>query len=202
MPRPRTLPDTAILAATARRIAQDGIAALTLAKVAEDVGLSPATLVQRFGSKRGLLVALGADAAERAGEPFARGTEAGLAPLDALVTGLTAQVEEIGSVAELANHVGFLQLDLTDDDLYAHASSHHRGTRRAIEQLLAEAATAGQLADTTDRVRLARDLHLVYQGVLITWALDEAAEPAARPLAEVVRIELQRTLSPYRKVSS
>lgn len=199
MPRPRTLPDTAILAATGRRIGRDGIAALTLAKVADDVGLSPATLVQRFGSKRGLLVALGADAAERAAEPFTRASETGLASLEALVTGLAEQVAGIDSPVQLANHLGFLQLDLTDPELYTHARAHHRRTRRAIEELLAAAVAEGTLSDTTDRVRLARDLHLAYQGVLITWALDEAAEPDARPLTDVVRAELDRALSSYRK---
>jgi len=35
-----------------------GPAKLTLARVAKAAGLSPATLVQRFGSKRALLLAL------------------------------------------------------------------------------------------------------------------------------------------------
>ena len=40
-----------------------GPSRLTLAEVAKDAGISPAALVQRFGSKRGLLLAAAADAA-------------------------------------------------------------------------------------------------------------------------------------------
>ena len=57
-PRPRTVSDEAILAATARMIGRVGPVRLTLADVGGEVGLSPATLLQRFGSKRGLLIAL------------------------------------------------------------------------------------------------------------------------------------------------
>ena len=64
-PRPRTVSDQAILAATARVIGDLGPAKLTLARVASEVGLAPATLVQRFGSKRGLLLALAESGRER-----------------------------------------------------------------------------------------------------------------------------------------
>ena len=46
-----------------RAIARLGPARLTLADVATDVGVSPAAIVQRFGSKRALLLATAADAA-------------------------------------------------------------------------------------------------------------------------------------------
>ena len=57
-PRPRAASDADILDATARAMARLGPARLTLADVAREAGLSPATLVQRFGSKRGLLLAV------------------------------------------------------------------------------------------------------------------------------------------------
>ena len=47
--------DAAILRAAAEVIGRTGPARFTLAAVASEVGLVPATLVQRFGSKRGLL---------------------------------------------------------------------------------------------------------------------------------------------------
>ena len=54
-----------------------GPARLTLAEVAKEAGLSPATLVQRFGSKRGLMLALWAAAVEGVDACFAM-TAAGL----------------------------------------------------------------------------------------------------------------------------
>ncbi|HXA62933.1 MAG TPA: helix-turn-helix domain-containing protein [Streptosporangiaceae bacterium] len=51
---PRTVDDATIPRATAEVIGRAGLAGLTLAAVAREAGLSAATLVQRFGSKRGL----------------------------------------------------------------------------------------------------------------------------------------------------
>ncbi len=62
--RPRGVDDAVILRATTQVMGQVGPADLTLAAVAREVGLAPATLVQRFGSKHGLLLAL-ADQAEK-----------------------------------------------------------------------------------------------------------------------------------------
>ncbi|MFD8888404.1 helix-turn-helix domain-containing protein [Streptomyces erythrochromogenes] len=58
MARPRGVEDAVILRAAVRVMGRVGPAGLTLAAVAGEVGLVPGTLVQRFGSKRGLLLAL------------------------------------------------------------------------------------------------------------------------------------------------
>ena len=63
-PRPRTVPDEQILTAAQRAMSRLGPARLTLAEVATEAGLSAATLVQRFGSKRGLMLALWASAVD------------------------------------------------------------------------------------------------------------------------------------------
>ena len=58
-PRPRATSDEDLLAATHRVVSRLG-PNLTLADVAKEAGVSPATLMQRFGSKRGLLLAFAA----------------------------------------------------------------------------------------------------------------------------------------------
>jgi AcrR family transcriptional regulator len=63
-PRPRTVDDAAIAMAIGRVITKLGPAKLTLAAIAREAGLSPATLVQRFGSKRNLLVKLSGGAGD------------------------------------------------------------------------------------------------------------------------------------------
>src|SRR5215471_15001843 len=88
-PRPRTASDAEILQATGRAIARLGPARLTLAAVAQEVGLAPATLVQRFGSKRGLLLALAAEAVAGVEVCFAGVRKAHPSPLDALLAAAT-----------------------------------------------------------------------------------------------------------------
>ena len=71
MGRPRTKSDAAVLEAAAVVFGRTG-PSFTLADVAKEAGLAPATLVQRFGSKRGLLLALSKTAAEGADACFAQ----------------------------------------------------------------------------------------------------------------------------------
>ncbi len=56
-PRPRQNTDLEILYAAFRAIARLGPSKLTLADVAREANVSAASLVQRFGSKRALLLA-------------------------------------------------------------------------------------------------------------------------------------------------
>jgi AcrR family transcriptional regulator len=57
VPRPRTIADPDLLDAALGLMHDQGPAALTFASVARATGLAPATLVQRFGSKDGLMEA-------------------------------------------------------------------------------------------------------------------------------------------------
>ena len=61
MPRPRSASDAQIIAATIAAIGRRWPAKLTIAHIADEVGLSPAALVARFGAKAGLLAAVAAD---------------------------------------------------------------------------------------------------------------------------------------------
>ena len=54
MPRPKTLSDEDVLAAAHRLIHERGPEALTFESLGRACGLSPATLVQRFGTKEGM----------------------------------------------------------------------------------------------------------------------------------------------------
>src|SRR5689334_25246237 len=57
-PRPRETSDEEILAATSRAMQKHSPSQLTLAHVAKEAGVVPATLIQRFGTKRNLLLTL------------------------------------------------------------------------------------------------------------------------------------------------
>ncbi|MEW9550393.1 TetR family transcriptional regulator [Nonomuraea sp. NPDC050783] len=192
MGRPRTTSDEAILQAAARAIGRHGPQGLTLAVVAQEAGLAPATLVQRFGGKRGLLLALAGHSAGTVRLPFLRAREAHRSPLAALRAALAGLAEGVSTPEELANSLAFLQLDLTDAEFRAHAAEHARRTRDEIAALLADAVAAGELAPATDTGRLAGAVQVTYNGVLILWALTgDGPLPAA--LAEA----LDDTLRPH-----
>src|SRR5262245_58001158 len=117
-PRPRTVPDADILVAAQRAMARLGPKRLTLAEVAKEAGLSAATLVQRFGSKRGLMLALWADALEGIDACFDMLRPANPSPVEALLAAATEMSRHTNSPEEMANHLAFLQIDISDPEFH------------------------------------------------------------------------------------
>jgi AcrR family transcriptional regulator len=190
--RPRTASDDDILAATARAIGKRGPARLTLGDVASEVGLSPAAIVQRFGSKRGLLLAFAARSTEAVDRVFDEAAEHHPAPLEALHAALARMVDGIDSPATLAHHLAFLQLDLIDDELHGYAVRQSRELRTRIRQLLDDAAVAGDLT-ADDTVALSANVYAAWSGAMITWAIDGEGR-----IHERIGRHVEALLAPYR----
>lgn len=192
-PRPRTVTDEAILNATLRAMSRLGPARLTLAEVAKDAGLAPATLVQRFGSKRGLLLRLSTDAAESVDACFTMLRARHRSPLAALIAAASFMTEHTASPEELANHLAFLQIDLSDPDFHRLTLKMSRRNLAGYTALLNDAVKAGELR-RCDTARLARAISAVSGGSLIAWAIHR--EGTAR---QWVTEDLATLLAPYRR---
>jgi AcrR family transcriptional regulator len=184
--RPRTVADDAVLDGVARLIGRVGPARLTLAHVAQEVGLSPATLLQRFGSKRGLLLALARRPPALASPPASTRTEA-------LIAGLVELTSRVRTPAALANNLAFLQLDLSDAEFHAEAVRHFAAMRREISVALDEAVDAGELVSGG----MAETLLTTYNGALTTWAVVREG-----PLEDYLRRRLEAVLAPYATVGN
>ncbi len=188
--RPRTATDAQVLAGAARAIARVGPARLTLAEVGREVGLAPATVLQRFGSKRGLMLALVRHSTLTAADGFAIPAKS-RHPVRALIDGMADRTEGLTPVA-LSNHLAFLQMDLADPEFRQLAGEHARAVREQIQICLDAAVAAGQLS-TQDTLRLARSVQVAYNGAVLSWAL----EPEGR-LDDRVRQEIEVTLAAFR----
>src|SRR5437016_11735791 len=77
--------DEEIVAAAARAMQRYGPTQLTLAHVAREAGVVPATLIQRFGTKRGLLLAVSSTAPASVLQQFAAARAKYQSPLKTLV---------------------------------------------------------------------------------------------------------------------
>ena len=169
--RPRTVSDEAIYEAVTTVVGEVGPSGLTLGAVAERVGLSAPALTQRFGSKRNLLVAYAEAAAGGIDDLFQRVQKTAPSPLTALRAALIEFTIGVGSRDSIANHLAFLHLDLTDPELGAHAARQSRQLRRSIARLITQAIDAGELT-SADPTELADTIYTVYNGALVTWAID------------------------------
>jgi AcrR family transcriptional regulator len=193
-PRPRRASDQDILMAAFRAIARLGPARLTLADVAKDVGVSPAAIVQRFGSKRALLLAAAADAAGGGQYIFPGLRARHRRPIDALL-GLAECMTLMGTTPEaIANNLVFFQVDLKDDEFHRHALAASGGMRAGIKALIRDAVAAGELV-RCDASRLAAAVHATINGSVLNWSVHREGS-----LVAFVRRDLSTVLAPYRSV--
>lgn len=170
--RPRTRSDEEILEAAAVIIGRVGPTRFTLAAVAEEVGLSAPALVQRFRSKRRLMLAL-ADAAAHAPDRAIAAVRRELPEASSIAVlrrVLLLMGLAMGGPDELANHCAFLQVDISDREFRERAVASMGALTRGVAQLVDEAAARGEI--TLRDVGLLSDAIVsTWNGALITWAI-------------------------------
>lgn len=195
--RPRTVSDQDLMMATARVMGRLGPVKLTLAAVAREAGVTAATLVQRFGSKRGLMLKIAAEGAEYGDACFDVVRSAHPAsPLDALLAAAGGMADMAKTPEELANSLAFLQIDISDPEFYVHMLELSKKTVSGYRALLKDAIAAGQLRPH-DTLRMARAINAMAGGSLISWAVFR--EGTAR---RWLRRDLETLLEPYRAVAT
>jgi AcrR family transcriptional regulator len=192
-PRPRTASDDEILEGVARAVARVGPARLALTDVARETGLAPATLLQRFGSKRGMLLAalerMGAEGERRIGEMRSlSGSRVG-----AVVAAAMDLAGADDTPATLANRLAFLHGELDDPEVHRIALERSRRRVAGYRALIDEAIAAGELV-VVDAGRLARSLDAAVSGALLQWVVYREGS-----LAAWVQEEAEGVLAPYRQ---
>ena len=194
-PRPRKVSDEDVFAAAYRVMTRVGPGELTLAVIAAEAGVTAGALVQRFGSKRALLLALSTGAADSAGDMVRQIRARHRSPLAALRAYTEGMAHLAESPAALARNLAYLQIDLTDADFRRPLLAQARATRDGFEELLHEAMAAGELAAGTDTRTLARTVETVLSGALLTWAMYQEGT-AARWIRDSVDAVLEPHLAP------
>jgi len=194
MPRPRTISDEAILDAVLDLALRVGPARVTFAAAAAESGLAAATLVQRFGTKRELLLAADKRGVDLWVGALDRSTAA--SPLARVVEGLVLAVDPDTTPEQMANSVAMLQLDLADPDFHAETLRGARAVRARIERDLGAALAAGELRSDTDVATLAKLVETTYHGAMIGWAIHREST-----LADWMREQVEAVLAPHRTAS-
>ncbi len=161
MPRRKIISDEAVLDAALEVMFKRGPADFTLADVSARIGIAPATLIQRFGDKRGLVVAA-----------VARDNDAFFRMLDRLppATGPAAVIAvfrlitpDVVDADVFADQLLWLHQDMRDPALNALARARFERLRAAVAQRL-------------PRLHLPADkgaalIEAQWQGALIQWGV-------------------------------
>ena len=137
MPRNRTIPDHVVLSAALDIVHADGPAALSFGTLAERVGLAGSTLVQRFGSRAGLLQQALLQAWDRLDAETAR-ADAAAGPGPAGVVDLLVDLSGEYTEDDFADQLLVLREDLRDPVLRARGEAWIDVLAGMIDRRLAE----------------------------------------------------------------
>jgi len=140
---------------------------MTLAHIAAEVGITAGALVQRYGTKRNLLLLTGRTSRE-ALEAAVRTLEFDVDDADTVTDRLFDLV--IGDFADpdvVANNLSFLLLDMTDDEFRAEAVAYFAILRDAFRRVAVRRGMESRQASA-----IAGVITETVQGTIIVWAVD------------------------------
>jgi len=193
-PRTRTHNDEAIFQATRRTIGRVGPESLTLADVGREIGLAPATLLQRFGSKRKLLLAYAGWRAKTVGgmlNELIDGVEDRVTVEQVVMTALE-QLVDTSPAQAVINHFTFVHFALTDTEFRSRAAYQSREVVAALEACIQMLVVAKELR-VENAQQLAHLVHLTMMGALSTWIVEQHG-----PVRPWVLGAVELVLAPYR----
>lgn len=180
-PRPRRVSDAAILNAAFKVVGQTGPDQFTLADVGNEVGLSAATLVQRFGSKRLLLLAMLQQVVGLVSHRFLEKVDKGQSPLETLYAAALERTDPTHGPENIANILAFLLMEINDPDFQAIAEASAREAVDTYKLMLDNAIEAGELSPAgIDTQHLAESIHGMTLGSLMMRVIFRDTESRTR----------------------
>lgn len=186
MARRKTIPDEEVLDTLLPTLMETGPAGLTFARAAKASGLSPATLVQRYGDSARLLQTVLRRAWDRLdAETDAADAEAAATPegaVDLLMRLMPTEIAERNATDGLL----LLREDIRDPVLRARGAAWGRRLALALGRRLS--------ADPDKAELLAWQMASIWQGAHIWWAFTRE-EPADRAIRRVLEDWLRTNIS-------
>ena len=192
MSRPQKVTDDDIYMAAQRAMSRLGPGELTLAHIAAEAGVTAGLLVQRFGSKRDLLLSLSEKFSGGTSEMFDELRKGHRSPLAALRAYSDCMAHMAATPAAFARNFAYLQIDLTDPGFRKHIAKHAAASRVELQKLIREAIDAKELKPDTNAKQLARTIEAVVGGSMLSWAFYQ--EGTAQ---KWMRQDLDAVLKPY-----
>jgi AcrR family transcriptional regulator len=191
-PRPQKVTDEQLFAATYAVMTRVGPQDLTLAAIASEAGVTPAVIVQRFGSKRGLLLAIMKQFSDGSASMVTAIASQHQSPLAAVRAYAECVAGMAVSPAAFVRSLAYLQQDISDEALRRYLAKHARATRHALQRLIEASVSRGELIAGTPAARVARALESLLSGSLLTWAIHQQGRAA-----KWLRADVDTLLEPY-----
>lgn len=192
MSRPQKVSDEQLFAATYAVMNRVAPQQLTLAAIAREAGVTAAVIVQRFGSKRDLLLTLTRRFVDARGDIVSSLAAGNASPLAALRAYAECVAGMGSSPASYVRSLAYLQADLSDAEFRLLLARHAKATRAGLRRLIDAAVEAGELRHDVPSARLARTVESLLSGSLLTWVIYQEGTAT-----RWVRADLDALLEPY-----
>lgn len=189
MARPRKISDERLLAAAGGVIARLG-PGFTLADIATEAGVVAGTLVQRFGSKHGLLAALSRMTIDALPDSIRTAAKGHADPLDALRAGLVEPYAALDDPAAAANNLAQLAVDFADAELRDLLAQLYAAVEAEVAILVHDAAAT--LPGAPAAPQAARVLTALAEGSAIRWSVHPTGS-----LRERIRTDIDAVLTTW-----
>ena len=178
-----------MFAAMGRVMRRVGPAQLTLRAIAAEAGVTAGALVQRFGSKRELILA---HWRQPAAGPAATPHNPDVSPLQALRAMAALYARLAASPRAALRNLAYMQSDWADAALRRQVLRHSGASWVLFEQIVTDVVANGELRAGTDARALARMIEVTLGGSFLAWTLHREGSAATR-----LRDDLDATLRPY-----
>lgn len=171
MGRPREFSDEHIYYGVYQSLCKKGFAQTTLADIAYEIGVSPAALIKRFSSKKGIFLAYTNYVIQLTEAKFNEADQSDAPPIEALKSVYKEAVRLGNDPVSLARHTSFYLESTTDPDLLE--ISRHRlaiidaGTRRLLSK-----AVRDKSIQACDIELVSTVLQSAIGGALLIWIRD------------------------------
>lgn len=171
MPRKKTIDDKTILKMVLEVITKVGSTTFSLEDLREKTGLSPATLLQRFGSKKNLLhkaIELSNNDLE---DNFTNRVAISKSPIQEIINIYLELSMPFSRPIDVANGLDILKLDITEKKLNKLTRKYFEIRRKKIESLIILAQEKNEITSKINAAELVWVLESLWQGSIMLWAL-------------------------------
>ncbi len=170
MSRKKKITDQEVLEAALKVICEKGHSNFSLVDVSNEVGLSPATIIQRFKSKNELVL----EAFKSFNKDFENhvtGSDySDRSSADALID-FIVEMSERFEVGQIGNQIELLMLDVVDPQMNKVARDHFVLFRKKVKQIISEGLKSGEFRKENSADDLVLLLEAFWIGVVIQWAI-------------------------------
>lgn len=170
MSRQKQISDHKVLEATLKVICEKGPSNFSLADVSVEVGISPATIIQRFKNKNELLLETFKFFNKNFEDLVTAKDYSDRSSTDALVD-LLVEMSERFEMGQIGNQLELLVRDVVDPQMNKIAKEHFYLFRKKVKQIISEGIKTGEFhkADSADDLVIL--LEAFWIGVVIQWAI-------------------------------